>query len=123
VTDVQSILIGALDDDRPAVMEATGRVLAVLDTQEAQQALAERALNIENQSLKIALLGNLAESANAFGNKLKRSQNSRITSLVRKSQGELSVAAAEAHGALQLPTSNAVQLIVGSNGDSQSGNN
>jgi hypothetical protein len=117
VTDIQSILINAVDDPRNEVAVAAGRVLAVLDTKAAQRAIAEQALVEENESVKIAMLGSLAESANAFGNRVKRNQESRLNDLVNNSEGELAVAAGQAHGALQLPTANAVELIVAGDSD------
>jgi hypothetical protein len=112
VRDVEDALINAIADERSVVAEAAGRVLAVLDSQAAQRALADQALAEDREAVKVSLLESLATSATHFGNRLNRSQAARLTRLVQESEGDIAVAAAEAHGALQLPTSEAVQLLI-----------
>jgi len=117
VRDVEPALIRAIQDDRNAVATGAARVLEVLDSQDAQRALMNRALREDRESVKIALLESLAKSAIAFGNRINESQQARLNTLVRQAGGELAVAAAEAHGALQLPAQQAVKLIVSPGGE------
>ncbi len=114
VTDAEPTLIAALKDKREQMVVLAGRVLELIDTQQSQLAIAQAALDIERaQDVRISLLGNLAQSTKQFGNKLGRIQNDRVLELVRTADGELATAAAAAHGAMTLPTANAVKLIAG----------
>jgi len=115
VENAEPALTRALEDDRLDVVTGAGRVLAAVETDSAQQALADKALEAQGQ-VQVALLQNLAESANQFGNRLNQRQTAGMTELVEQSSGETAGAAAEAHGALTLPTSNAVGLITGNSG-------
>jgi len=105
-------LIAALADDRPDVVKAAGGVLAVIDTAEAQQAIAQAALN-GSGDLQLALLGSLADSATHHGNLLEARQAERAHEMVQANTGDLAIAAARAHGALSLPTERAVDMILG----------
>ena len=58
-----------------------------------------------------AMLASLAESATYFGNHLDAGQTDRLLELVNTGSGDLAIAAARAHGALSLPTANAVKLL------------
>lgn len=109
--DVMSILIEALDDDRPTVATGAGRVLALIDEQVAQEALTEAALTRPG-SVQIALLGSLAESAKNFGNQLDAGMVDRLAQLVTSSSGDTALAAARAHGALtELSTERATGIL------------
>ena len=109
--DALPALVEATGDERPEVAMAAGDVLARLDNPDAQSQLADAALDAVGD-VQIALLVDLAESANTFGNRISPDQGNRLTELVKTSRGDLAVAAAQAHGALTLPTSNAVDLIL-----------
>ena len=111
--DALPALVQVTTDPRAEVAIAAGDVLSQLDSSEAQTQLADAALDTVGE-VQISLLVDLAESANAFGNKISAEQGDRLTELVKTSRGDLAVAAAQAHGALTLPTSNAVQLILSS---------
>ncbi len=112
-SDAQSSLIDALTDKRAEVVTGAAQVLARLQTPEAQQAIAETALNASQpEEIRVALLGSLAESATQIGNHLGEVALGKLLDLVKTSQGPLAIAAARAHGALTLPTSNLVPLIV-----------
>lgn len=111
IADALPALEQALADNRPQIVMDAGRVLALIPQSEAQQALAEAAFNTTSD-VQVSLLNSLAESATYYGNWLERQQSDRLLELVRTTTGETANAAARAHGALALPTSNAVQLIV-----------
>lgn len=113
VSDAQPALTQALDDNRQEVVTEAGSVLALIPNASAQRAIAEAALNVVRPTrTRIALLNSLARSAANFGNELTDSQLHKLHDLVKTSRSELAVAAANAHGALTLPTSNVVDLIV-----------
>ena len=61
--------------------------------------------------LQIDILNALSVSATNYGNLLTPEQSEAMTKLVGESRGDLGEAAARAHGALSLPTSQAVKLI------------
>ncbi|MDX1681914.1 MAG: hypothetical protein R3336_02230 [Phycisphaeraceae bacterium] len=113
VLDAEDSLIAALDDSRDDIVVAAGDVLSLLDSAASQKALAEKTIDpAVKQSLRIALLGDLAESATTFGNRVTKRQSERLLEIVKTGEGDLAVAAARAHGALTLPTANVVDLIV-----------
>lgn len=103
-------LIEALQDSREPVVIAAAEVLANIDEPKAQQALADAALD-KSGKIQLAMLQALAQSARQFGDMITESQANRLTQLVAESEGDLAEAAAQAHGALSLPTSQAVQLL------------
>jgi hypothetical protein len=110
--DAQPALIDALGDDRSDVAIGASGVLAMLDSSDAQKAVATAALAANAPAIQVPMLENLATSANTFGNRLDKAQLDRVLELVKTSDGEVALAAAQAHGALQLPTGNAVELLL-----------
>jgi HEAT repeat protein len=111
VTDALPSLIEAATDPRPAVATAAGDVLSRINDPNAQTAIAAAALAGSGQT-QIDQLIDLAESANAWGNLIPDGMGDDLLDLVKSSTGETANAAAQAHGALSLPTRNAVELIV-----------
>ncbi|MEM1210999.1 MAG: hypothetical protein AAGI68_01760 [Planctomycetota bacterium] len=107
---IEPVLIEALDDTREPVAVAAANVLAHLDSATAQQALLTKAA-AGFGDLQIALLNSLADSARSFGNRLTPEQAESLTGLVTSATGDTALAAARAHGALALPTSQSVQSI------------
>jgi HEAT repeat protein len=113
VTDAQPALVGAMNDKRAPVVTAAASVLAMIPNAEAQNAIADAALDVTRaEEMRIALLHSLAESATLQGNKISQAQSDKVLELTRTSQGDLAQASARAHGALTLPTSNLVPMIV-----------
>lgn len=112
VTDAQTAMIQAINDDREEIVIKSATVLAMLDSADAQQAIADAALDITRPStLRVELLNALADSARHIGNRLNEPQLSKLLDTVKASDGALALASARAHGALTLPTSNVVELI------------
>ena len=112
-SDAEPALIAALQDPRDDIVMQAGNVLELLNSQAAQLAVAEAALDdVRLEDVRVSLLDSLAESARQFGSKLGQIQLDQLLALVRDSEGPLALAAARAHGALTLPTSNVVQLIL-----------
>ncbi|MEM8783669.1 MAG: HEAT repeat domain-containing protein [Planctomycetota bacterium] len=109
--DATPALVEALGDDRPAVAMAAADVLAKLNDPVAQAAIAASAIGGVGE-VQLAQLGALADSANRFGNLVSAETGDALLSLVRESDGNLAIAAAQAHGALSLPTQQAVTLIL-----------
>jgi HEAT repeat protein len=113
VRDALPALLQALGDSREPVITQAAEVLALIASEGAQRAIADAALDTSRaERVRIALLGSLAESATHHGNHLSALQLDRVLALVRDSGGDLSLAAARAHGALTLPTDNVVGLIL-----------
>lgn len=112
-SDVEPILIQALDDDRAAVATGSAGVLAQLDSDAAQQGLAAAGLDRVGD-VQIAMLNALAESAKAYGSKLDREATDALIALVKSSAGETALSAARALGALtERPTSDTTGFILG----------
>ncbi|MEM1028094.1 MAG: HEAT repeat domain-containing protein [Planctomycetota bacterium] len=113
VTDALPALIEAVQDPRPAVAIAAGDTLSRIDDPEAQAAIAADAISRTGE-VQVAHLIDLAESANAHGNLISAQMSDDILMLVKTAEeSALADAAAKAHGALGLPTRNAVDLILG----------
>ncbi|MEO1237214.1 MAG: hypothetical protein AAFX76_10535 [Planctomycetota bacterium] len=116
VGDALPALIAAVQDPRPAVAVGAGDVLARLDNPDAQAAVASAAINGTGDT-QVAHLADLADSANRHGNLIPALMSDDILALVKSSgaagDDDLALAAAQAHGALNLPTRNAVDLILG----------
>jgi len=113
VSGAEPALVIALDEDpRSEVVLGAAEVLALIDSADAQVAIAESALDDNRDPIqRVRLLRSLATSAKHFGPRLPNRLTSKLLKLVDSATGELANAAAEAHGALNLPTANAVELI------------
>lgn len=113
LADAQPALIAALGDKRPQVVVGAAKVLAMIESPDAQTAIAEAALDPTHPTdMRVALLGSLADSATLLGNHLTEIQAGKLLDLVKNSQGDLALASSRAHGALTLPTANVVPLII-----------
>ena len=105
-------LIAALGDEREAVMLGAAGVLAMIDAPEAQQALADTALSERaGTAIRVEVFGDLADSAKRSGNLLTERQLGQMNELIGSARGELADAAAQAYGALNLPTARSVTQI------------
>lgn len=112
-TDAQPTLIQALKDTRPEIAAKSAGVLSLIDNPDAQRAIADAALSASHpNNLRVDLLESLSESARLFKNYLSDIQLAKLLRLVETARGDLVNAAAQAHGALTLPTSDVVQLIL-----------
>jgi hypothetical protein len=106
-------LLRALNDARPEVVIAVGGVLGVVDSGQAQAALLDKAVQDDtDDAVRIALYRSMASSAKFFGNRLDEQQVATLQQAVNQAQNlDVRSAAAEAHGALNLPADQAKQLI------------
>ena len=111
----QNTLIDALNDPRREIQYTTIETLARIDSLEAQRALAQMALdqNIEIHC-RLAAFRALARSGKTYGNLLLAEQVAQIYQIVSSgtADSQLRSAAAETHGALNLPSVKISQLIL-----------
>lgn len=110
----KTTLLAALSDARPEIVKLAGVVLSRTNDRDAQVGLFTVA-NDEKTSdeLKISLFKSLAANAKSFGNQLDASQIEGLQQTVGDAQNlDVRSAAAEAHGALNLPPDQAKDLII-----------
>jgi hypothetical protein len=107
-------LLGALNGPKGDLVSLVGKVLSHLPSAEAQQGLAQHALDDQTpQAVRLSLFQSLTLSAKAFGNQLDPSQVSLLNQeAIQLQDPDLRAAAAEARGALNLPTDQATALIL-----------
>ncbi len=111
----QGTLINATRDERPEIQMLSGRILAHLDSPDAQRSIAAMALSETNDmGVRIAAFDSLAISAKLNANLLDNEMVDAIYSLVRSQEidAELRSAAASAYGALNLPSRKVKDLIL-----------
>lgn len=109
--DAQPAITAALSDPRDPVVLGAADVMALLPSAKAQVDLADAALAGRSPALQVSLLQALARSARLNSNQINEMQLRKLMKLVEESTGPLADAAAEAHGALNLPTSSAVKFV------------
>ncbi len=115
LTDAQKALITAANDERPRIQIHAGRVLAYLDSPQAQRAIAAMAMEQDNEKfVRIAAFESLAVSAKLNANKLNDEMIDDIYSLVgsQTADTELRSAAAVAFGSLNLTSRKVKNLIL-----------
>jgi hypothetical protein len=107
-------LMRALEDPRVEIAKSTANVLAMINSKEAQAAIAAKALDEKTaDDLKIATFKALAMSAKASGNQLDANTTDALQKAVETSANlPVKAAAAEAQGALNLPAERAKNLII-----------
>jgi hypothetical protein len=112
IRDAESALVQGLGQgESGGDVAGIAMVLALIPTDSAQRALADGALAITGE-MQPMLLDAVASSARKFGNQLSQSQVAALKALLRSDESAVATAAAHAFGALGLPTSDVVQLIV-----------
>jgi len=110
----EPVLIEAIRDKRKPIQTAVTETLAHQDSMAAQRAIAALGLDEQvEQPTRLMAFRNLATSAKMFGNLLLGEQVQGIYRLVSSQQAdpELRNMAAEAYGALNLPSAQISQLI------------
>ncbi len=108
-------LVAATSDPRSQMQILAGKILAHLDSPEAQRAVAAMALNSDNdQAVRIAAFDSLGLSAKINANMLPEDMIDAIYSLIGSdaTDPELRSAAAAAYGALNLPSRKVKDLIL-----------
>ena len=114
VAPAKPTLLALLNDPRPDIVKLAGNVLALVNDKDAQVALLTVASDDKTaDDLKISLYKSLATNAKLFGNMLDPSQVDPLSKTVSSAtNNDVRSAAAEAHGALNLPADQAKQLIL-----------
>jgi len=115
LSTTQSALVNATKDKRPEIQILAGRILAYLDSRDAQHSIAAMALIETNaMSVRVSAFNSLAVSAKLNANLLDDEKIDAIYSLVSSQEidPELRSAAAAAFGALNLPSRKVKDLIL-----------
>jgi hypothetical protein len=107
-------LLSALNDSRPAIAKAAGKVLATFNLVSAQNGLAMKANNAATPAdVRVSLYESLAESAKHMGNHLNSDAITDLETVVSEGKdAPIRDAAAKARGALDLPADAARTLIL-----------
>jgi hypothetical protein len=110
----EQTLIATLGDKRADIAKAAGNAAAMLNSKAAQSGLADRANDPNTPpDVRISLYKSLATSAKFYGNRLSGEQVGVIQQVVGGEKNlDIRSAAAEARGALNLPSQDAKSLIV-----------
>lgn len=112
VADAGLPLISSLRASAGQTRLNVAEVLARIGQNRAQVAIMDAALNASGAE-RIALLGKVADSAKRFGNRLEPRQVDRLIELAGTGSGDEATAAAALVGALNLPNTNLIPLILG----------
>ena len=115
LSQAQSTLINATKDNRAEIQILAGKILARLDSPDAQRSIAAMALAETNaMDVRISAFNSLAVSAKFNASLLDDEKINAIYSLVRSQEidPELRSAAASAYGALNLPSRKVKDLIL-----------
>jgi hypothetical protein len=114
LSQAEQTLIATLGDKRVEIAKAAGEAAAMLNSKPAQSGLADRANDANTPpDVRISLYKSLATSAKFYGNRLSDEQIGAIQQVVSAEKNlDIRSAAAEARGALNLPSQDAKSLIV-----------
>ncbi len=114
MTVAEGGLLSALNDSRPPIAKAAGKVLATFNAVSAQNGLAMKANNAATPSdVRVSLYESLADSAKHMGNHLNSDEITDLETVVSEgTDPAVRDAAAEARGALDLPADAARTLIL-----------
>ena len=111
----QTAVIGATKDSRADIQMLAGRILAYLDSPDAQRAIAAMALDENNAiDVRISAFNSLAVSAKLNAKLLDVAAIDAVYSLVSSQEAdpELRSAAARAYGSLNLPSQKVKDLVL-----------
>ena len=110
---VKPTLLKSLSDPRPEVVTAVAQVMTQFDDADGQQALLGRASATDvSPELRIALYKALAANAKQFGNKLGDAVGGLEKTVTDEPDLNIRAAAAEARGAMNLPSEEAKLIIL-----------
>ncbi len=111
VADATDALVGAMDSEPTEIGVLIAEILSYVGTSEAQQALAEAALDAVGAE-QVTLLGSLAGSVRRFGDQLEDAQVRRLIGLSMDSDERAATGAATVLGALNLENRSVLPLIL-----------
>ena len=114
VAVARASLLRSLGDERPEIVKLVGQTLALVDAPDAQAGVLDKALADDvADDVKVSLFRSVATSAKFFGNQLDAARTEALAKVVAEAENlDVRSAAAEAHGALNLPADQAKKLIV-----------
>jgi hypothetical protein len=114
IAPAKTALLAALVDSRTDIVKLAGNVLALLNDKDAQTGLLTAAGEEKApDDVKISLYKSLATNAKLFGDQLDSSQLPPLETVIDlATNNDVRSAAAEAHGALNLPADQAEKLIL-----------
>jgi hypothetical protein len=114
IASAKTTLLAALTDSRPDIVKLAGGVLALMNDKDSQTGLLGAASDDKApDDVKISLYKSLATNAKLYGDQLDSSQLTPLeTAIDKASNNDVRAAAAEAHGALNLPADQAKRLIL-----------
>ncbi|MHC4415814.1 MAG: hypothetical protein ACYS0G_11070 [Planctomycetota bacterium] len=110
IADAESTLVQALDVRTGGVRLMVADILALIDSERAQEVLFDAALAATGDE-QIELLDRVAESVKRFGDRTDPRHVQGVLALVSSTSGRTAEAAARVHGALVLPAGTAIRLI------------
>jgi hypothetical protein len=111
VGDAALPLIGALADKTSANRMQIADILARIPQDRAQRAVMDAAIEASGEE-RVALLGLVSESAKRYGNLLERRHIGRLVEIAGQGDDQEATAAASLMGALNLPNTELVPLIL-----------
>jgi hypothetical protein len=110
IVDAESALVDALGSRSGGTRLLVADILAMIGTDRAQGMLFDAALAATDDE-QVELLNRVADSVRRFGDKAEKRHIEALSELVAKSTGPLAEAAASVHGALNMPSQAAVELL------------
>jgi HEAT repeat protein len=113
VADAENALIAALESEDALLRRTVAQVLGNVGTTEAQQAIAEIALDTdEPEEMRVTMFAALADAAKHRGNHLPEETVQRLTTIAESDENMvIRTAASQALGALNLPANPASVII------------
>jgi hypothetical protein len=110
IVDAESALIDALAVRQGGTRLMVADILAMMESDNAQRTLFDAAFAATDAE-QIELLERVAESVRRSGDRAEKRHIAALVELLSDSTGQLAEAAAEVHGALNVPTSDAIKLL------------
>lgn len=110
IADATPSLLEALEQRSGAARMLVADILALINKDEVQRRLFDAALQAEGTE-QVELLNRVAESIKRFGDRAEQRQLDALTALVQNATGETAEAAARVHGAMNLPSQQAMNFL------------
>ncbi len=108
----EQALLDALEVESDRVKVAAARALAVINTATAQRGIVSLAVSDAAGAVRVIAFNAASESVRTFGSQLPDELVAEVVSVVQSDQAEeLRLAAAQLHGALNLPSEKLTELI------------
>jgi len=110
IADAQPSLLAALNERSGAARMLVADILALIESDKVQRTLFDAALQAEGSD-QVELLNRVAESIKRFGDRAEKRQLDALTMIVQDSTGPTAEAAARVHGAMNLPSQQAMNFL------------